>query len=73
MIKVGQKVAFNQFHYMPGGGGSDGFVTGSVIYVNEPHRYFTTEYECGGKTWKISFKFNDLVGVGERGCVRVVR
>lgn len=73
MIKVGQKVTFNQFHYMPGGGGSDGMVTGTVVYVNEPHRYFTTHYESGGHTWLLSFNFYDLVGVGEKGIVRRVR
>ena len=74
MIKIGQKVAFNQFHYMPGGGGAYAdHVTGVVTYVNEPHRYFTTEYESGGHTWKMSFKFTDIVGVGERGIVRKVR
>ena len=73
MIKVGQKVTFNQFHYMPGGGGPDGYVTGTVVYVNEPHRYFTATYEAGGRPWLISFNFYDLVGVGEKGIVRKIK
>lgn len=73
MIKVGQKVAFNQYHYMAGGGGPDGNVTGSVVYVNEPHRYFTTRYESGGRYWLLSFNFYDLVGVGEKGIVRRIK
>lgn len=73
MIKVGQKVEFNQFHYMPGGGGEDGFVTGTVIYVNEPHRYFTAHYESGGNNGLLSFNFYDIIGVGQPGIVRRVR
>lgn len=73
MIDAGQKVTFNQFHYMPGGGGPGNIVTGVVTYVNKPHRYFTTTYEKGGRMWNLSFNFNDIVGVGEKGCVRRVR
>ena len=73
MIDVGQKVTFNQFHYMPGGGDPENIVTGVVTYVNEPHRYFTTTYEKGGRMWNLSFNFYDLVGVGEKGIVRVAR
>lgn len=72
MIKVGQKVRFNPFHYMPGGGGESGMVNGTVIYVNEPHRYFTTSYEKGSRMWTISFNFYDLVGVAERGIVKII-
>ena len=73
MIKVGQKVTFNQFHHMSGGGGSNGFVTGTVTYINAPHRYFTTEYEAGGRTWRMSFNFNDMIGIGQGGIVRRVK
>lgn len=73
MIKVGHKVRFNQFHYMPGGGNANGMVTGVVTYVNKPHRYFTTKYEAAGQTWRMSFNFNDMIGIGQGGIVRRVR
>ena len=72
MIKLGQKVRFNQFHYMPGGGGKDGMVTGTVTYVNKPHRYFTATYESAGRMWNLSFNFYDLVGVGQNGIVKII-
>lgn len=74
MIKVGQNVKFNQFKHGAQTGTADipSMVTGKVIYVNKQHRYFTVEYECGG-TWKMSFKFDELVGVGEDGHVRIVK
>lgn len=73
MIKVGQKVRFNRFHYQPGGGSPDAMVNGVVTYVNKPHRYFTTEYEAAGQTWKISFNFNDIIGIGQSGIVRRIK
>ena len=72
MIKLGQTVAFNQFHYAYGGGNPEDDVVGTVIYVNEPHRYFTAEYEKGGHMWKLSFNFDDLIGVGHYGRVRII-
>ena len=73
MIKLGQKVRFNPLHYLPGGGGElKNLVTGTVTYVNEPHRYFTASYESGGRMWAISFNFYDLVGVCERGIVKII-
>lgn len=32
-------------------------VTGKVVYINEPHRYFTVEYIVWGNTLRESFKF----------------
>lgn len=73
MIKLGQRVAFNQRHYIPGGGGEKHNVIGTVIYVNEPHRYFTTQYKFNGRMWLLSFNFHDVIGIGQRGFVRRVR
>lgn len=71
MIKLGQKVRFNQYHYMHGSGPDD-MVTGTVTFVNEPHRYFTAAYESGGRMWQLSFNFYDLVGVGRNGIVKII-
>lgn len=35
-------------------------VTGTVIYINHEHRYFTAEYEINKSKYKESFKFADL-------------
>lgn len=32
-------------------------VTGTVIYINRPHRYFTVEAIVNGVTFRESFKF----------------
>lgn len=74
MIKVGNKVKFNKFHYDHGNGGDpNDMVVGEVIFINEPHRYFTAEYEAADRKWKISFNFNDLAGVGRDGRVQIMR
>ena len=32
-------------------------VTGTVVYINWEHRYFTCEFECGRSKMRESFKF----------------
>ncbi len=63
MIKVGQKVRFDPFEEITGFGSNDNRgkpVKGTVVMVNEPHRWFSVEYECGGVKQRTSFKFSQL-------------
>lgn len=73
MIKIGQKVSFDPWHGINSvlGSRNDGNVEGTVIYVNEPHNYFTVEYELGDGKFKTSFNFCDVFG--EKRYVRMVR
>lgn len=74
MIKISNKVKFNKFHYERGNDvDPNDMVVGEVVYINEPHRYFTAEYEAADRKWKMSFNFNDLVGLGRNGHVQIVR
>ena len=66
MIEVGQKVSFDPFDELTGFGSRDNkgnVVTGKVVLVNEPHKWFLVEYICGKAKLRTSFKFCD---VGER-------
>lgn len=68
MVKVGQKVRFDPFEEITGFGSNDNrgkYVTGTVVMVNEPHKWFLVEY--GDPKARTSFKFCDI---GER--VRIV-
>lgn len=63
MIKVGQKVRFDPFEAITGFGSSDNQgkpVTGTVVMVNEPHKWFSVEYNFGGGKMRYSFKFCDI-------------
>lgn len=64
MIKIGQKVKFDPFKGIRIGGMTTGTnkVSGTVVYINTEHRYFTVEYKLGDETFKNSFNFNDLTG-----------
>ena len=69
MIEVGQKVCFDPFEDTKGFGSRDNkgnVVTGTVVYINEPHQWFLVEYKCGKSKLRTSFKFCD---VGERVTV----
>ena len=61
MIKVGQKVRFDPFKELKGFGAEDHrgeFVTGTVVMVNEPHKWFSVEY--GDPKQRTSFKFSQI-------------
>ena len=63
MVKVGQKVKFDPFGEITGFGINDNrgqIVTGIVVCVNEPHKWFSAEYNCGGVMMRSSFKFCDI-------------
>ena len=60
MIKVGQKVRFDPFESMTGND-IDTIrkkVTGTVVYVNEKHRWFSVTYKKG--RFRTSFQFADI-------------
>ena len=61
MVKVGQKVRFDPLHYVVGYGAEvirGHLVTGTVVMVNEAHRWFSVEY--GNPKQRMSFKFADI-------------
>ena len=64
MIHVGQKVRFDPYREMKGYGAEDSrgnFVTGIIVAVNEPHKWFSVEY--GNPKARTSFKFCDIGNV----------
>lgn len=64
--KVGMKVRFDPFSYIQSFGSSDvkgRMVTGTVVYVNKAHKWFSVEY--GGL--RTSFKFSE-VGQAVKVC-----
>lgn len=63
MIEVGQKVRFDPFIEIKGFGIQDNqgkTVTGTVVMVNEPHKWFSVEYDCGGVKMRTSFDFSQI-------------
>lgn len=59
-IKIGQKVRFDPLAETRGFGAGDyrgNYVTGTVVMVNIPHKWFLVEYLCGGVKQRTSFKF----------------
>lgn len=70
-VHIGDKVRFDVFKDAR----STGFkncgeliVVGTVVYINEEHRWFSAEYELEGTKQRLSFKF-DQVG----DCVTIVK
>ena len=64
MIKVGQKVRFDPFKELKGFGAEDNrgnYVTGTVVMVNAPHKWFSVEY--GNPNMRTSFNFSDIGSV----------
>lgn len=63
MIKVNDLVIFNPFDgdRAPGSSESAVKVIGTVVFVNESHRYFTVEYiNIDGDACKISYRFDNI-------------
>ena len=61
MVEVGQKVRFDPFDFAHGYGCEQvrgNMVIGTVVMVNEPHRWFSVEY--GNPKARVSFKFCDV-------------
>ena len=61
MIQLGQKVRFDPFEELSSFGSEDhkgNYVTGTVVYVNEPHGWFSVEF--GKPKARTSFKFCDI-------------
>lgn len=66
MVEIGQKVRFDPFMLDMGVGLSDlrgNVVTGTVVYVNEDHKWFSVEF--GNPTSRTSFNFADIDKVVE--------
>jgi hypothetical protein len=60
-VKVGQKVRFDPLGYICGMGSLEvrgNYVTGTVVMVNRPHKWFSVEY--GEPKQRTSFKFCDI-------------
>lgn len=63
IVAIGQKVQFDPFEEITGFGSDSNrgnYVTGTVVMVNEPHRWFSVEYECGGVKLRTSFLFSQI-------------
>lgn len=60
MVKVGQKVRFDAFYFMENQGilREHLYTTGTVVYVNEEHKWFSVEY--GDPKALTSFKFCEI-------------
>ena len=61
MVKVGQKVRFDPLGYISRMGSLEvkgNYVTGTVVMVNVPHKWFSVEY--GEPKQRTSFKFCDI-------------
>lgn len=61
MVKVGQKVRFDPLCCVTGFSAEavrGNLVTGTVVYVNELHNWFSVEY--GNPKQRASFKFCDI-------------
>lgn len=59
MVSIGQKVKFDPFEAITGFASEDckgNEVTGTVVMVNEPHRWFSVKY--GNQ--RTSFSFSDI-------------
>ncbi len=45
------------FLFRPAGLPQGRTVTGTVIYINRAHRFFTVQYELAGRRFRESFKY----------------
>lgn len=63
MIEMGQAVQFKPFEEITGFGTRDNTrepVTGKVIYINKPHKWFLAEYNWNGVKIRKAFQFWDI-------------
>lgn len=62
-IKIGQKVRFDPMLHIRGYGSEEfrgHYVTGTIVSVNAPHRWFSVEHDFEGVLQRFSFKFCDI-------------
>jgi hypothetical protein len=62
-IKLGQKVKFDPSEPLSGFGAATSrgnFVTGTVVYINWRHGWFSVEYDCDDTKQRTSFRFEDI-------------
>lgn len=70
MFTIDDKVQFDPFKEITGFASEDNRgnpVTGTVVMVNEPHQWFSVEYDCGGTKQRTSFNFCQI-GKDVRPC-----
>lgn len=63
MILIDDKVQFDPFETITGFDSNTNrgnIVTGTVVMVNYEHKWFSVEYDCGGRKQRTSFKFCDI-------------
>ena len=64
MIGLGMKVQFIPaivpIGIMPTAEKKNAAIVGTVVYINNRHRYFTAEYDCGDTKQRESFNFCDI-------------
>lgn len=62
MVKLGQKVQFKPLDGIrfPDCSETRDPVIGKVIYINEPHRWFSVEYNGDATPLRTSFNFGDI-------------
>ncbi len=61
MVQVGQRVRFDPYAFITGYGSElvrGNMITGTVVMVNEKHKWFSVEY--GYPKSRTSFKFCDI-------------
>lgn len=61
IVEVGQQARFDPFSHIQSFGSTDvkgRFVTGTIVYVNKRHKWFSVEY--GSPALRTSFKFCDI-------------
>ena len=57
MIQVGQKVRFDPLAAIRSQKETSEYITGTVVFVNEPHKWFSVQY---GESERASFKFYEI-------------
>ena len=63
MIEVGQKVRFDPFKEITGFASEDNrgrSVTGTVVMVSVPHKWFSVDFSINGVKQRTSFKFSQI-------------
>ena len=63
MVIIGDTIKFDPLYHITGFCSNDyrgNVVTGTVVMVNYANKWFSVEYECGGKKLRTSFKFSQI-------------
>lgn len=63
MLRIGQKVKFDPFDSLTGFSSKDNRgkdATGTVIYINRPHKWFLVEHSTRRAKVRQAFKFSQI-------------